>query len=240
MRRAWVLCACVLAGCASTAVEKDHFRHAMALLDAGDYARATLEFERFLTEHPLDPRAKTAEELRIFAGFRDHEYALVETLAERFLKRYPGHPHADYVQYMLGRALERQTHGPRREIGQARKALAAYRTLLRRYPDSRYAADARVRAQRMLNLLAEHELGIARFYFRRGRYVAAANRAMEIVARYATTPAIEEALFLLAASQQEMGLADEARDTFILLSHNYPSSPWTERARRWLSRESRS
>ncbi len=240
MRWVWVVAVCALAGCASTRAEKDHFRHAMELLDAGDYARATLEFERFLAEHPLDPRAKTAEELRIFAAFRDREYILVETLAERFLQRYPGHPHADYVQYMLGRALEKQTHGPKRDITQARKALQAYRTLLRKYPQSRYAADARRRAQRMLNLIAEHELAIARFYFRRGRYVAAANRALEIVARYATTPAIEEALFLLAASQKEMGLQEEAQETLLLLAHNYPQSPWTEKAKRWLAKRSHS
>jgi len=205
------------------------FAHAKELLAAGDYARATLAFERFLAKHPLHPKALEAEELRIFAAFRDHEYILVETLAERFLARHPRHPHADYVRYMLGRALEKQVKGAKRDIEPAKKALAAYRELLRRHPNSLYAADARARAQRMLNLIAEHELAIARFYFERKRNLAAANRCMEIVARYQTTPAIEEALYLLALAQARLGLLEDARQTKLLLEHNYPKSRWTQR-----------
>ncbi|RME82030.1 MAG: outer membrane protein assembly factor BamD [Zetaproteobacteria bacterium] len=232
MRLAVWLLVLMAAACAKHEPVRDadrQFAHAMELLEAHDFARATLAFERFLAKYPLDPRANRAEVLRIYAAFRDREYILAETLAERFLDRVPGYKDAPYVWYMLGRAREAQLRGATHDVEPARKAAQAYRTLIERYPDTPYAEGAKKRLQRVRNLLAEHELAIARFYFKRGAYVAAINRCARVIERYQTTPAVEEALYLQAVAQWRLGLDKAARETAALLRYNAPQSPWLAR-----------
>ncbi len=205
-------------------------------VDSGNYAQAAADLDGFASRHPYSKYAPKAEILRIFAAYKDREYVLSETLAERFIKRHPRHPDVVYAKYMLAMSHYRERTGPEHDPTQAKAAIEAFERLIREHPESEYARDGARYLQRLHNELASHELTVGRYYFDNKRYVAAANRFLTIVEKYQTTPSIEEALYYLAASYAELGLAKDARATALLLRHNYPRSPWSAKAKRYLGR----
>ena len=163
-------------------------------------------------------------------GERD---AAVATL-DRFVRFNPSSPALDYALYLRGLVNFNDNLGlfgrlsgqslSERDQQASRESWQSFRQLVEQFPDSRYAADARVRMDYIVNSLAEHELAVARYYLRRGAYVAAANRAQRAVVDFQTSPAAEEALYILARSYDRLGL-DELRDgADRVLKLNFPDS----------------
>jgi len=228
-----------LAACASNpAVKKSaaqiDYEHAKRLLAKGEYSTVTLDLEKYGLKHPYSQYAIQAELLRIFAAYKDGEYILSETLSNEFVRRHPRHPNVDYAQYMLGMSHYRESSTSEKDQSQTLAAMDSFKLLLKKYPKSSYARDGSHRLQLLYNRLAGHELNVGEFYFKRHRYVAAANRFQVILEKYQTTPAIEEALYYLAASWDKLGIADDARNSALLLKHNYPKSRWSRKAARFL------
>ncbi len=228
-----------LAACASSsAIKKSaaqiEYNHAKELLAKGSYSTVALDLEKFGTDHPYSKYAIQAELLRIFAAYKDHEYILSETLSNEFVRRHPRHPNVDYAQYMLGMSHYRESSPSERDQSQTHAAMKSFKILLKQYPKSSYARDASRRLQLLYNRLAGHELDVGKFYFNRHHYVAAANRFQVVLEKYQTTPVIEEALYYLAASFSKLGVKDDARDSALLLRHNYPKSEWSRKAARFL------
>jgi len=223
-----------LSGCASDAVKKDsaknEYEQAKHLVNKGDYGRATIDLDHFSSHHPYSKYAIKAELLRIFSAYKGGEYVLSETLSDRFIERHPRHPNVDYAKYMLAMSHYRERSDAENDPTQTIAAIDAFKTLLRDHPKSSYAKEGRRYLQKLHNTLAEHELTVGKFYFDNDRFVAASNRFQMIIEQYQTSPAIEEALYYLAASYHELGLANDARQTAILLRHNYPKSSWSEKA----------
>lgn len=213
---------------------KADFKHANELIDAGNFTSANLFLEKFSNKHPYSQHIADAELLRIYAAFKGSEYVLSETLSTRFISKHPNHPNISYAQYMLGMSDIKQTVPSQRDPAPTQRASAAFKKLIHDYPKSDYIPEARLHLQNLRNKLAEHELYIGKFYFDHERFVAATNRFQEIVKQYQTTPVIEEALYYLAASFASLQLADSARDSAILLRHNYPKSIWSEKAAAFL------
>ncbi len=213
---------------------KEDFIKAKEYIDVGAFSAANLFLEKFSTKHPYSQHITEAELLRIYAAFKGEEYILSETLATRFISNHPNHPDISYAQYMLGMSHLKQTVASQRDPVPTRRATAAFKKLIHDYPESAYVPEAKLRLQNLHNKLAKHELYIGKFYFDHKRFVAATNRFQEVVKQYQTSPAIEEALYYLAASFASLKLTDSARDSAILLRHNYPKSVWSEKAAEFL------
>lgn len=213
---------------------KADFAKAKEFVDAGAFTSANLFLEKFANKHPYSQHITQAELLRIYAAFKSEEYVLSETLSTRFISNHPNHPDISYAQYMLAMSHLKQTVASQRDPAPTRLAVAAFEKLIHDYPKSSYLPDAKIHLQNLHNKLAEHELYIGKYYFDHERFVAASNRFQEIVKKYQTSPVIEEALYYLAASFASLQLTDSARDSAILLRHNYPKSVWSEKAAAFL------
>ena len=229
----------LLASCAGTELlpsesAKLDYEKAKDLLDSGRYPEANLFLENFSAEHPYSQYAVQAELLRTFAAYKAGEYILAETLSGRFVERHPRHPDVAYARYLLAMSHFRQITNVEHDQTQTRLAIEAFKRLLKENPRSSYAKDGATRLQRLYNMLASHELTVGKFYFDKERYVAALNRFQGIVKKHQTTPAIEETLYYLAASYAKLGISASARDTAILLRHNYPKSEWSSKAAEFL------
>ncbi|MFC1545974.1 outer membrane protein assembly factor BamD [Pseudomonadota bacterium] len=229
----------LLASCAGTELlpsesAKVDYEKAKAMLDDGDYAEATLFLENFSAQHPYSQYAVQAELIRAFAAYKASELILAETLSERFTERHPRHPDVAYAKYLLAMSHFKQITNVEHDQTQTRLSIEAFKRLLKENPKSSYAKDGAKRLQLLYNMLASHELTVGKFYFNKERYVAALNRFQGIVKKHQTTPAIEEALYYLAASYAKLGISAGARDTAILLRHNYPKGEWSSIAAEFL------
>jgi len=221
-------------GCASDTTGKNKaevdYEAAKHKLDKGDYAGANKSLEDFGAKHPYSRYTVQAELLRLFSAYKDREYVLSEVLSKEFADRHPRHPNVDYAKYMLAMSHYRESSPSENDQEQTLKAVASFKRLLKEHPDSEYAKDGASRLQHLFNRLAGHELNVGKYYFDQGQYVAAANRFQVILDKYQTTPAIEEGLYYLAASFAKLGIKDDAKQTTILLQHNYPQSEWSRKA----------
>ena len=245
------LLACVwLAACASTA-EPDPtagwsaerlYAEAKDELDAGRYDSAVGYLQKLEARYPFGKLAQQAQIDTAFAHYRDGERGLALAAIDRFLKLHPNHEALDYVYYLKGLANFYQQSGMLQRIGgrdlseqdlaAARESFDSFRTVVTRFPDSKYVSDSKQRMQYLVNAMAAGETSIARFYYQRGAYVAAANRAQEVVRQYQEVPAVEEALYILMRSYDKLGLDHLKDGAERVLQRNFPDSEIYERGLR--------
>jgi len=225
--------ACASDEAAKTAAQTD-YDAAKRNLDKGHYGEVALKLQDFSTKYPYSKYATQAELLRLFAAYKHSEYILSEVLSKDFVERHPRHPNVDYAKYMLAMSHYRQSSPAEKDQEQTLEAIKGFKRLLKEHSKSGYAKDGANRLQRLYNRLAGHELDVGKFYFDKGRYVAAANRFQVILEKYQTTVAIEEGLYWLAASFDKLGISENARQTAMILKHNYPNSDWSRKAARFL------
>jgi len=228
----------LLGGCATndqhidtTQNEYDKIKKRM---DKGEYSAAAWDLEQFKTKHPYSRLAIQSELLRIFAAYKGDELILAETLSTRFIDSHPRHLNIDYAKYMLAMTYFKQRGDAKHDPSQNQQAIDAFNRLINEHPDSSYAKDGKSRLQSLYNSLASHELHVGKLYYDRDLFVAAANRFQEVVKRYQTSPAIEEALYYLASTYEKMGMKKDARQSAMLLQHNHPKSSWSRKAARFL------
>jgi outer membrane protein assembly factor BamD len=170
-----------------------------------------------------------------YAYWKDGEVAQALAACERFIKLHPDHPSVDYAYYLKGRINFNEDLGlmgylapkdmTERDPKAAREAFDAFRELVTRFPQSRYAPDARARMSYLVNALASAEVNVAEYYMRRGAYVAAVNRAQFALINYPQAPAVERALKVLVRAYDEMDLADLRDDAKRTLDANFPEAP---------------
>lgn len=204
----------------------DLYREAHAALESESFDGAIKRFNALEARYPFGTYAQQAQLELIYAYYRQREWEMGISTAQRFLREYPSHPAADYALYMQGRInFERSLglvesnlrwkwlniDGAERDTQYARGAFTAFSNLVRRYPNSPYAADARQRMLFLKDRVARHELAVARYYLERGTYVAAANRAQDILAEFSGTDAVLPALDILIESYRALGLSDMER-----------------------------
>ncbi|GAV19368.1 outer membrane protein assembly factor BamD [Mariprofundus micogutta] len=222
--------ACAKDELAPGAGAKDEYADAKRLLGKGEYGTVAMRLDKFSSKYPYSKYTTKAELLRVFAAYKNKEYILSETLATTFIARHPKHRNVDYAKYMLAMTHLRQTGSPSTDTTQTKNAIKIFNQLLNEHPNSDYASRGKKHLQKLYTTLAKHELEVGKYYFDEDLYVAAANRFQTVVEKYQTTSAIEEALYLLAASYAEMGLSKDASQTARLLRHNYPNSSWSDKA----------
>lgn len=210
------------------------YSEAKEAMGDGAWDKAIRYFEKLEARYPYGRYAQQAQLEVAYAYYKQNERASAIAAAERFIRLHPNHPHVDYAYYLKGLVNFNEDLGllghisrqdpSERDPRAAREAFDAFRELTQRFPESRYAADATERMKYLVNALAAHEVHVARYYLKRGAYIAAANRAQMVVKTYAQAPAVEEALFILVKAYDALGMNDLRDDAERVLRGNFPDS----------------
>jgi len=208
---------------------------AQKMVDAGNYEKAIKLYEALESRYPFGESSAQTQLDIAYAYFKNAEPESAIAAADRFIKMNPRNPHVDYAYYLKGLVnynrdigfIDRflPTDTSQRDPGSAREAYRNFEELIRRYPGSRYLADARLRMIALKNNLAMHDVHVARYYMKRKAYVAAINRCKYVLQNYSETPAVEEALVITISAYDLLEMEDLKQDTFRVLQANYPNSP---------------
>ena len=199
-------------------------------LDAGLYDQSAALFDEVERQHPYSPWARRAQLMSGFSYYMGQKYNESINSSRRFLSIHPGNKDAAYAYYLIALCYYEQMSDVTRDQKITQQALAALGEVQRRYPNSRYAADAGLKIDLVNDHLAGKEMEIGRFYQRRALWLASSLRFREVVDKYETTTHAPEALYRLTESYLAMGVPEEAKKAAAVLGHNYPSSKWYERA----------
>ncbi|GJL80722.1 MAG: outer membrane protein assembly factor BamD [marine bacterium B5-7] len=211
--------------------------YARTALDDGDFEEAINLYRELESRFPYGKPAEQAQLDVAYAYYKNEEPQLAVAAADRFIRLHPTHERVDYAFYLKGIASYRERTGyvakvtgtndlSNRDTKPAQDAYSAFRELVTRFPNSPYADDARQRMVYMVNVLARHDISVARYYLSHGAYVAVLNRTKKVVEEYQRTPSVEDALGLMAIAYREMGLTDLMTDTVRILEKNFPESPY--------------
>ncbi len=206
------------------------YAEASSELDSGNYAKAIEYYEKLEARYPFGRYAMQSQLDVAYANYRADEPEAAIAAADRFIKLYPQNPYVDYAYYLKGIVnynrsvgfLDRYvpTDASQRDPGSALDAFVDFSALVERFPDSRYAEDARQRMLYLRNNLAKHEVNVARYYMRRGAYLAAANRANYVIERFQRTSAVESALEILVDAYTALDKPELAADAKRVLEVN--------------------
>jgi outer membrane protein assembly factor BamD len=200
----------------------------------GNNERAIKLFERLEGRAAGTIIAQQAQLERAYALYRSGDHAQALSVVERFVKLNPSSPGLDYALYLQGLINFNDNLGilgsvagqdlAERDQQASRDSFQAFKQLVEQFPRSRYADDAQVRMNYIVNSLAAYEVHVARYYLRRGAYVAAANRAQQAIREFQQSPAIEEALYIIVQSYDRLGLTQLRDDAERVLRNSYPQS----------------
>jgi len=206
------------------------YNAAKGQLDKQRYKIAAALFDEVERQHPYSIWARRAELMSAFSHYLAQDYNESIDAAQRFLSIHPGNKDAPYAMYLIGVDYYEQIGDVNRDQKTAQQALDAMGELIRRYPDTKYAADARLKVDLINDHLAGREMDIGRFYQRRHEWLASVYRFRKVVDDYQTTSHVPEALLRLTESYLELGVLPEARKSAAMLGANFPGSDWYQRA----------
>ncbi|MDR2128987.1 MAG: outer membrane protein assembly factor BamD [Burkholderiaceae bacterium] len=236
----------LLAACASGTPEQTAgwspnriYAEAKDEMDASSYDKAIALLETLEGRAAGTPLAQQAQLDKAYAQYKNGARPEAIATLDRFMRLHPSSAALDYALYLKGvinfndelglfSFLSRQDLSERDQRA-AKEAFESFSELVTRFPDSRYAADARARMRYTINMLAQNEVHVARYYYERGAYVAAINRAQQAITDYRDAPALEEALYILTQAYDKLGMADLREDSLRVLKKNYPESVYLTR-----------
>lgn len=202
--------------------------------NSGTYDKAIPLYEKLEGRAAGTPLAQQAQLDKAYAQYKGGEQAQATATLNRFIKLHPASPAMDYALYLKGLvnfnddlgifgAISRQDLSER-DQNAAKESFESFKELVSRFPDSRYTPDARLRMNYIVNSLAQSEVHVARYYYSRGAYVAAINRAQTAIADYRDVPALEEATYILYKSYDALGMTELRDDTLRIMAKSYPQS----------------
>ncbi|VFR26008.1 Probable component of the lipoprotein assembly complex (forms a complex with YaeT, YfgL, and NlpB) [plant metagenome] len=238
-----MLLSLMLAACGTKNAEYDEtanwtaerlYQDAKAEIASGNWNQARTRLTAVEARYPFGVYAQQALVDLAYVNWRDNEPEQALATIARFQQQYPNHPGTDYILYLKGlvsftppsafmAGITRQDSAERDPKG-LRQSYEAFEELLKRFPDSKYAPDAKERLTWLVNTIAMNEVHVARYYYQRDAYVAAANRAQTVITDFEGAPAAEEALYLLVMSYDKLGMTDLRDDARRVLEANYPNS----------------
>ena len=241
------LAVAALAGCAghgSRAKDTAYVAHdvdslylaAKDKLAHGDARDAAALFDEVERPHPYSPWARRAELMSAYSYYAARDYTKSIAAAQRFLSIHPGNKDTGYAFYLIAICYYEQISDVSRDQKDTQQALAALDDVVRRYPDTRFAIDARLKIDLVNDHLAGKEMDIGRFYERSGKWLAADIRFRNVIATYQTTGHIQEALFRLVETNLALGIPQEAEKNASVLGTNYPGSLWYKKAYRLMEK----
>lgn len=230
-----------MTGCSTAPVDKTAgmspntlYAEAKDEMGSSQWDKAVPLLEKLEARAAGTPLAQQAQLDKAYAQYKSGEPAQALATLERFMKLHPASPALDYALYLKGivnfnddlgmfSGVTRQDLSERDQKA-AKESFEAFKELTARFPDSRYSPDARKRMAYIVNSLAQYEVHVARYYYRRGAYLAAVNRAQLAVSDYRDVPAIEEALYIIYKSYDAMDMKQLRDDAKRVLEINYPQS----------------
>ena len=230
-----------LAGCSSKPIDPTSswspnkiYAEAKDEANSGAYEKAIPLFEKLEGRAAGTPLAQQAQLEKAYAQFKSGEQAQAVATLDRFIKLHPASPALDYALYLKGlvtfndnlglfASISRQDLAERDQKA-AKESFESFKELVTRFPDSRYSPDARQRMSYTVNALAQSEVHVARYYYSRGAYVAAINRAQTALSDYRDVPALEEATYIVYKSYDALGMTQLRDDTKRVLENTYPRS----------------
>ena len=236
----------VLAACSTTPVDKTAgmspnqlYAEAKDEMANSQWDKAIPYLEKLEARAAGTPLAQQAQLDKAYAHFRSQEPAQALATLDRFIRLHPASPALDYAMYLKGlinfnddlgmfSSLTRQDLSERDQKA-AKESFESFRELVTRFPESRYAEEARQRMNYIVGSLAQYEVHVARYYYKRGAYLAAVNRAQAALTEYRDVPALEEALFIIYKSYDAMGLTQLRDDARRVLESSYPNSEFLTR-----------
>ena len=199
-------------------------------LDRGDSKTAAALFDEVERQHPYSPWARRAQLMSAFSYYVSRDYTKTVQAAQRFLSIHPGNKDAPYAYYLIALSYYEQISDVTRDQKVTKQTLDAFNEVVRRYPGTRYASDARLKLDLVNDHLAGKDMEIGRFYQRSGKWLAGALRFRNVVENYQTTSHAPEALFRLVECYLSLGIPEEAQKAAAVLGHNYPGSEWYQRS----------
>lgn len=238
----------ILAACSSTQDKVDDetvtwtapqvYDAARESVRGGEWNKARAYLVNIETRFPYSSFARQSLIDQAYVNFKDDEPEKATEAIDRFLQLYPNHPGTDYMLYLKGlvtftppsaflSGYTGQDPSERDPKG-LRQSYSAFSELVKRYPDSRYAADARQRLNWLVSTIAENETNVAEYYYRRHSYVAAINRAQTVLTDFSGVTAAERALYIMYRSYEGLGLTSQAEDAKRVLLQNYPNTGYIE------------
>src|SRR6478672_5489656 len=238
-----LLVAGLLAACSSTTVDKTAgwspnriHSETKDEMSSGAFDKAIPLFEKLEGRAAGTPLAQQAQLEKAYAQYKANDHASALATLDRFIKLHPASPALDYALYLKGvinfnddlglfSFMTRQDLSERDQKA-AKESFESFKELVNRFPESRYTPDARLRMNYIVNSLAQYEVHVARYYYTRGAYLAAINRAQQALADYREVPALEEALYIIVQSYDALGLTDLRDDAKRVLTTNYPQSEY--------------
>lgn len=242
----WVvlLASLTLFGCSSTPVDNTIgwspnklYSEARDEREAGNYEKAITLYEKLEGRAAGTPLAQQAQLDKAFTHYKAAEPAQARAAIDRFMRLHPTSPALDYALYLKGLSSFNDNLGlfgsmaqqdlSERDQKAAKESFEAFKELVARFPDSRYAPDSRARITYIVNSLAKSEVNVARYYYTRGAYVAAINRAQSALTSYVDAPALEEALYIIVRSYDSLGMIQLRDDAQRVMQASYPQSSYS-------------
>lgn len=244
--------AVILSACSSTsttAVSKDAqvtqdwsverlYAEAHDEMNSKNYSRSVRLYEILQARFPNTRHAVQARLDTAYVYYKDDQQAQALAHIDQFLKLYPNHPNTDYALYLKGLIVLNEDKSVFNKLASQdwsdrdpkanRETYQIFNELITRFPESKYADDARQKMERLVDALGGNEMAIARYYMQRGAYLAAANRAQGIIGRYQNTRYVEEALAIMVSAYGKLGQQQLSDDTKRVLAQNFPQSPYLQ------------
>lgn len=228
-----------IAACGSSGKKKQKFAYverpvetlyslATRDLERKRYDNAIAYFEEVERQHPYSAWARRAMLMKAFAYYQGNDYEEAVTAVDQFISLHPGNKDAAYAYYLKAMCFYERIRDVGRDQDFTNNAVAALNDVIRRYPDTEYARDARLKLDLTFDHLAGKEMYVGRFYLKQNKHISAINRFKYVVENYQTTSHVPEALHRLTEAYLELGIIDEARATAAVLGFNYPGSSWYE------------
>ncbi len=192
------------------------------------YATAARAFDEVERQHPYSTWATKAQLMAAYAHYQNNKYDDAIVAVDRFIQLNPSNRDVGYAYYLKAISYYEQITDVQRDARMTELAMGALEEVVRRFPDTPFARDARLKIDLTNDHLAGKEMEVGRFYMRRGQYVGAINRFKMVVDRFQTTSHVPEALHRLVEAYTALGLTGEAEKAAAILGHNYPGSDWYE------------
>jgi outer membrane protein assembly factor BamD len=239
----------VLAGCAGSNKDKDEtatwpaekiYTEARSAMSESQWDKAIKLFEKLESRYPYGRYAQQAQLEEAYSYYKQGEAASTVSACDRFIRLHPNHPNVDYAYYLKGLANFNEDLGifgnvtdqdqSERDPKAARDSFVALKDLAAKFPNSKYTPDAIARMVYLTNFLAAHDVHVAKYYYRRGAFIAAANRADDAIKKYPNAPTTEDALILMIRSYDALGIKDLRDDTVRVLKKNFPKTDYAAKS----------
>lgn len=215
------------------------YNEAADLLDQEKYTQAALKFDDVERQFPYSKWATKAQLMSAYAAYKADEYDGAIFAINRFIELHPGHQDIDYAYYLRALAFYEQISDVARDQEMTQAALNGFDAVIKRFPDSKYTRDSKLKRDLTLDHLAGKEMEIGRYYLNRNQMNAAINRFRTVIEKYQTTTHVPEALHRLVEAYFTLGLVSEAQRIAAVLGHNYPGSKWYQDSYKLFDQEQR-